>query len=55
MTKVQLENLREGLYNSYRDAHYKAGNIFIRQYQSHREVVKIDAATGHTEIIKTIR
>lgn len=52
--QVQRENLKAGLYNSYRDARYKVKNILVRRYKDRREIVQIDAATGRTETIKTI-
>ncbi|HEK21775.1 MULTISPECIES: hypothetical protein [unclassified Mucilaginibacter] len=54
LQQVQRENLKAGLYNSYRDARYKAQNILVRRYKDRREIVQIDAATGHTQTIKTI-
>ncbi|GGH17021.1 hypothetical protein [Mucilaginibacter phyllosphaerae] len=53
--KVQLENINRGLYNSYRDGRYKSNDVFIRRYKDHREVVKIDAATGYTKTLRTIK
>ncbi|MET3978431.1 hypothetical protein ABIB62_001000 [Mucilaginibacter sp. UYP25] len=53
--RVQQENISRGLYNSYRDARYKSNDILIRKYEDHREVIKVNAITGLTQTIKTIR
>lgn len=51
--RVQEENLACGLYNSFLDSRLPK-DTFIRQYRSHKEIVRIDAATGQAEIIDTL-
>jgi hypothetical protein len=53
--RVQMENISLGLYNSYRDSRYKSSDVLVRRYKDYREVIKIDATTGQTQTIKTIR
>jgi hypothetical protein len=51
--QVEAEHLRKGLYNIYQDDKYcSSKDVFIHQYNDHRELVKIDAETGKTETIK---
>jgi hypothetical protein len=52
--RIQQENLAHGLYNSYRTENYPNTDTFVRQYSDHSEVIRIDAATGKTEKIKTL-
>lgn len=53
--RVQIENISLGLYNSYRDSRYKSSDVLVRRYKDYREVIKVDATTGQTQTIKTIR
>ncbi|MBB6129409.1 hypothetical protein [Mucilaginibacter lappiensis] len=51
--QVETANLQQGLYNIYQDDKYcTSKDLFIHQYTDHRELVKVDAETGHTQTIK---
>ena len=51
--QVETANLQQGLYNIYQDDEYcTSKDLFIHQYADHRELVKVDADTGHTQTIK---
>lgn len=51
--QVEAEHLNKGLYNIYQDDKYcSAKDVFIHQYNDHRELVKVDAETGKTQTIK---
>jgi len=52
---IERENLRQGLYNSYRDSRYSSQDTFVRQYNNHKEVVRINASTGQTKVIKLFK
>ena len=51
--QVEAEHLQKGLYNIYQDDIYcKDKDVFIHQYNDHRELVKVNADTGHTQTIR---
>ncbi|WPU99477.1 hypothetical protein SNE26_26020 [Mucilaginibacter sp. cycad4] len=55
VVQIQQENLNSGLYNSYRNQNYPDFGTFVRQYSDHREIVRVDAATGLIKTVKVIR
>ena len=53
ITRVEAANLQQGFYNIYQDDKYcTSKDLFIHQYADHRELVKVDANTGHSQMIK---
>jgi len=46
--KVEAENLKAGFYNIYQ---YGSKDMFVHQYANHRELVRVNAATGEIEVI----
>lgn len=48
--KVEAENLKSGFYNTYQYGNSK--NMFVHQYANHRELVRVNAATGEIVVIK---
>jgi len=55
VVQTQQENLKRGLYNSYRDLQYSDHDTFVRQYSDHREIVCVDFTTGSIKTVKVIR
>jgi len=52
--QVKAANLEKGLYNSYRDEHCTAMDLFIHEYGDRKELVRVDAATGQTTTIRRL-
>ncbi|UOE52458.1 hypothetical protein MTO98_15385 [Mucilaginibacter sp. SMC90] len=51
---VEAENIRVGLYNVYESAgNQEHGNHVIREYRDHRELVKVNATTGESQIVSS--
>ncbi len=49
---VEAENTHLGLYNVYEPTgNQERRNHVIREYQDHRELVKVNASTGESQII----
>lgn len=49
--KVEAENLMAGFYNTYQ--HGNSKDMFVHQYANHRELVRVNAATGEIVVIST--
>jgi hypothetical protein len=52
--RVVRDNLDRGLYNIYRDKHCTSKDLLIHEYQDRKELVRVDAATGQTQIVRQL-
>ena len=51
---IQQENLSRGLYNSYRNEECITKDLLVHEYPTRKELVRVNAITGHTFTIKRI-
>jgi hypothetical protein len=59
LLKPQIENIRRenlslGLYNSYRNEECVTKDLLVHEYPTRKELVQVNAVTGHTFTIKRI-
>jgi hypothetical protein len=47
--RVEAENLKAGFYNIYQYGNSK--DMFVHQYANHRDLVRVNAATGEITMV----